>query len=234
MLPEIKTLLVLQDCDQRLRRLHQDLRRMPEDTARARQRLADNEAALHTAKQASAENELAMKKFQLDIDTRKTTISRLRTQQFETRKNEEYRALDHEIVRYGEEITKLEDSELALMEKAEELKKKVAAATAALASTRALVEEELAHLDERGTNVNEQLSKLEGDRAEFAAKIEEQLLLRYERIFEKKAPAVVPMNHGICGGCHMKLVAATVTAVKGLRLLTSCENCGRILYLGEP
>jgi predicted nucleic acid-binding Zn-ribbon protein len=233
MLPEIETLLVLQDRDQKLRRLQQDLRRMPQDAANARQRLAEHEAALQSAKQATADNELAMKKLELDIDTRKTTISRLRTQQFETRKNEEYRALDHEIERYGQEIVKLEDSELVLMEKAEELKKRVAAASAALVSTRALVEEELAHIAERGTNVDEQLSRLEHERAEIAAKIEEQLLLRYERIFEKKAPAVVPMNNGICGGCHMKLVAATVTTVKGLKVLTSCENCGRILYLGE-
>jgi predicted nucleic acid-binding Zn-ribbon protein len=234
MLPEIETLLVLQDRDQRLRRLRQDLRRLPEDAARANERLADHAAALETAKEANAENELAMKKLELDIETRKTTIGRLRTQQFETRKNEEYRALEHEIARYSEDITKLEDAELALMEKAEELKKRVAAAAAALASTRSLVDNELADLATRKSNVEAQTMTLEAERQAIAAGIEEQLLHRFDRIFEKKAPAVVPMNQGICGGCHMKLVAATVTAVKGDKALTTCENCGRILYLGEP
>ena len=233
MLPEIQTLLILQERDHKLRRIRQDLLRLPQDEAAARARLAGDEAAVKAAKDAVAANEMAMKKLELDIETRRTTVGRLKTQQFETRKNDEYRALEHEIARYTEEVTKLEDQEIALMEKAEALKQTVAAAQEGLARTKKLVDEELAGLVVRKTNQEEAGKALLLERRDLVSQVEPALLQRYDRIFEKKAPAVVPMEHGVCGGCHMKLTAQTVATVKAEKALAACENCGRLLYFGE-
>ena len=107
MLSEIKTLLIVQDRDVTLRRLREELRKLPEDATRAKGRLAGDEAALVTAKSRLADNEVAIQKLQLEIETRRTTIGRLKTQQFETRKNDEYTALGHEIERYAGDIARL-------------------------------------------------------------------------------------------------------------------------------
>lgn len=231
MLTEIKTLLIVQDRDTRLRRLRDDLRRLPEEAARAKARLAAEEAALQAAKAAAADNEVAMRKLQLEIETRRTTIGRLKTQQFETRKNEEYAALGHEIERYAADISKLEDEELALMEKAEALKAAATAATSTLAATRERVQTDLNQMKERHLALTAQLKEVEAERTTLASGIDGGLLSRYDRIFEKKAPAVVPLEHGICGGCHMRVTPTTLTQVKGEKGLAFCENCGRLLYL---
>jgi len=233
MLPEIKTLLVVQDRDLRLRRIREGLRRLPEEAAQAKTRLAGEEAALQSAKAATADNEIGMRKLQLDIETRRTTIGRLKTQQFETRKNDEYAALGHEIERYAAEIQRLEDEELALMEKGESLKAQVEAATGALAATRARVQDELSKMKERHIALTSEVAEVEADRGSLAAELDGALLSRYERVFEKKAPAVVPLDHGICGGCHMRVTPTTLTQVKGEKGLAYCENCSRLLYLGE-
>ena len=44
--------------------------------------------------------DLKVKKIDMDSETRRTTIKRLKVQQFETRKNDEYQAFNHEITRY--------------------------------------------------------------------------------------------------------------------------------------
>ncbi len=230
MLAEIETLLIVQDRDTRLRRLKDDLRRLPEEAARAKSRLAGEEAALLAAKTAAADNEVAIRKLQLEIETRRTTIGRLKTQQFETRKNEEYAALGHEIDRYAADITKLEDQELALMEKGESLKETVSRTATALAATREKVQSDLNQMKERHLNLTAQAREVEAGRGALAGKVESSLLNRYERIFDKKAPAVVPLGHGICGGCHMRVTPTTLTQVKGEKGLAYCENCGRILY----
>ena len=124
MLPEIEQLLILQDKDQTLKRLNHDLKRFPQEQERVKQKLASDTEAVKQAKTKLQENEVAIKNLQLQIGTRKETITRLKIQQFETRKNDEYSALGNEVVRYGAEVTKLEDSEIELMEKAEELKSK--------------------------------------------------------------------------------------------------------------
>jgi predicted nucleic acid-binding Zn-ribbon protein len=42
--------------------------------------------------------------------------------------------------------------------------------------------------------------------------------------------AIVPVDAGICGGCHMKLVTATLNGIKAEDNMVHCEQCGRILY----
>ena len=93
MLPSIQALLVLQDRDRRLRSLAEDLAKIPKDETRAKDRLAGDTAAVAKAKEALQANEIEIKKVELDVGTRKTTIVRLKTQQFETRKNDEFTAL---------------------------------------------------------------------------------------------------------------------------------------------
>jgi predicted nucleic acid-binding Zn-ribbon protein len=169
---------------------------------------------------------------QLEIETRRTTIGRLKTQQFETRKNDEYTALGHEIERYAGDIARLEDSELALMEKGETLKASSVAAASALTATRVKVQEELSLMKERHVALSAQIAELESERSALASGVESSLLARYDRLFDKKAPAVVPLQHGICGGCHMRVTPTTFTQVKGEKGLAFCENCSRLLYFG--
>jgi predicted nucleic acid-binding Zn-ribbon protein len=232
MLVEIKTLLIVQDRDTRLRRLRDDLRRLPEEAARAKAGVAADEVAVQKAKAAATENEMAIHRHQLDIDTRRTTIGRLKVQQFETRKNDEFTALGHEIERYASEIARLEDEELALMETGEALKATATAAGATLAASKARVQEDLNRMKERHVALTAQVAEVEAERTALAAAVDASVLARYDRIFEKKAPAVVPLEHGICGGCHMKVTPTTLTQVKAEKALAYCENCGRLLYAG--
>ena len=62
------------------------------------------------------------KKLELDVGTRTESIARLKTQQYQTRKNDEFQALGHEIERYENEIRKIEDEELELMVQADKIK----------------------------------------------------------------------------------------------------------------
>jgi predicted nucleic acid-binding Zn-ribbon protein len=149
MLPSIEALLVLQDRDRRLRTLADDLAKIPKDEARAKDKLAGDTEAVRKAKEAMMANEVEIKKVEMDTGTRRTTILRLKTQQFETRKNDEFQALGHEIVRYEKDIDGLETKELELMEKADALRTALSQAEAALAHTRKLIDEDLATLAER-------------------------------------------------------------------------------------
>jgi predicted nucleic acid-binding Zn-ribbon protein len=141
---------------------------------------------LRVAKEATLLNEVAMKNLQLQIQTRRDTIVKLKIQQFETRKNEEYQALGHEVERYTAEVARLEDDELVLMEKGEGLRATQEAAAAALKATEALVEDELARLVERRTNSAAQTAEFEGLRDGLAAKLVPELLEQYDRIFKNR------------------------------------------------
>ena len=72
---------------------------------------------------------------------------------------------------------------------------------------------------------------MQSNRAELASAVEETVRTRYERLVKSKGENIlVGVQHGVCGGCHMKLPAQTLVACQAAQELVSCTNCGRILY----
>lgn len=234
MLDEVRALLILQDRDRRLLALAKDLAKLPQDEARAKTKLAGDEAAVVRARDALTDCELRLKRLELDAGTRKTTIGRLKTQQFETRKNEEYQALGHEITRYEKEVDDLETQELELMEEMDSLRAGLKSAEAALAHTRTLVDEDLATIAQRHQRMEDERKEVQAERAKLAAEVPDSVMPLYERLMKSKnGLALAPMREGKCEGCHMKLIPSTVVAVQSGKEIARCEDCGRILYVGE-
>jgi len=230
----IRPLLVLQDRDRRLLALCKELERLPAEEQRANSKLSGDQTAVTKAHDELRHNELDFKKLELDSATRRTTVQRLKHQQFETRKNDEYQALAHEVTRYEKELDDLETRELELMERADALRAALKSAEQALAKTKAEVQEDLSALTERRAHLETEITALRADRAALAADIPEGPLTLYERLLKSKGGmAIAPMQDGRCGGCHMKLVPATVIKVQSGKELAQCEDCARILYLGE-
>lgn len=230
-LPSVRQLLDVQDRDQRIRSLSKDLKDIPKLQQRAQDRLADDEAAVTKAKARITEIELKIKTVELDIGTRRTTVTRLKDQQFATRKNEEFAALGHEVKRYESEVSGLEDKELELMEQIEAIKPELAAAQARLAETKTDVAREVAELSERAKAIDARLIELRNERTAAIAPVEPFAVELYERLIKSKGDAaVVELNGDVCGGCHMKVVLATIQKVKANEDIAQCEQCGRILY----
>jgi uncharacterized protein len=231
---EVRALLILQDRDRRLLALAKDLEKLPQDEARAKAKLAGDEAAVAKAHQALLDCELRVKKIELDAETRRTTIKRLKLQQFETRKNEEFVALGHEIVRYEKDLDDFETLELEAMEEVDGYRQAQKAAEAARAVTRKLVEEDLATVAQRRDRMQTDKAEVTAERARLLLNVPENLIPLYNRLMKTKdGLAVAPMRDGKCEGCHMKLIASTVMKVQSNREIAQCEDCGRILYVED-
>ncbi len=231
MLDEVRALLILQDRDRRLLAIAKDLEKLPQDEARAKTKLAGDEAAVTQAREALREAELRIKKIEMEVETRRTTIKRLKQQQFETRKNDEYQALAHEVTRYEKDVDKLETQELEAMEEADALRARLADAETARARTQKLVDEDLAGISERQKRLEADRAEVQAEREKLAASAPADLLPLYDRLMKtKNGLALAPLHEGRCGGCHMKLIASTVINVQSEKEVTRCEDCGRILY----
>ena len=228
---EVRALLILQDRDRRLLALAKDLEKLPQDEARAKTKLAGDEAAVTRAHQALMDCELRVKKIELDAETRRTTIKRLKNQQFETRKNEEFVALGHEIVRYEKELDEFETRELEAMDEVDGFRNALKAAEAARAKTRTLIEADLASLAERHKRMESEKIEVQAEREKLVQNVPESIIPLYNRLMKTKAGlAVAPLRDGKCEGCHMRLIASTVMKVQTAKEIAQCEDCGRILY----
>ena len=229
--PELEQLLVLQDRQQRIKQIETEIGTVPLQRKSLEAQLAASVAAVEVLKQKARHVEMDRKKLELDVGTRTETISRLKTQQYQTRKNDEFQAIGHEIERYENEIRKIEDEELELMVQADKIKVDLAAEEQTAAAVRESIARQTKDLEEKSTTLQSRLEELTKERAEIAGKIDEDLLSRFERLFKSKGDAVlVALEHEVCTGCHMKVTAQTAHRVKAGREIVSCENCGRILY----
>ena len=234
MQPELEQLLILQNRDQKIKQIRAEVKTVPLQRAQLEAHLAASAAGLEAAKHKARQLEVERKKLELDVGTRTESINRLKTQQYETRKNEEFRAMGHEIERYEKEIRAIEDQELELMEQGDKLKAAVAAEEKNASGARESVARQLADLEAKNKALEQQLEELTRDRAEIASHVDEDVLSRFERLFASKGDAaVVALEHEVCTGCHMKITAQTAHRVKGGREIVSCEQCGRILYVAE-
>src|SRR5438132_11747162 len=129
MLEAIEKLLILQDRDRKISRLRSELANIGPERQALAAKTPSSQAALEAAKQRIKQIESDRKKLELDAEAKKQAIARYSLQQFQTKKNDEYRALAHEISMAREAIVKLEDQQLELMEQAEAVQKQVATAT---------------------------------------------------------------------------------------------------------
>ena len=228
---DLEQLIVLQDRQQKIRQIQTEATTVPLQQKNLQAQLTACSANVEALKQKARQVEIHRKKLELDVGTRAESISRLKTQQYQTRKNDEFQAIGHEIERYESEIRKLEDAELELMEQADKLKAEIEAAEKTAKSTTELISRQLSDLEAKSKTLESQEEELTKERSELSAKIDEDLLSRFDRLFKSKGDAaVVALEHEVCTGCHMKVTTATAMRVRVGKEIVSCENCGRILY----
>jgi predicted nucleic acid-binding Zn-ribbon protein len=227
----IEKLLILQDRDKQLRRVTTELAHIEPERQMLKSKAAGAQGGLDAAKLRVKEIESKRKDLELEVQAKQQLIEKYANQQLQTRKNEEYRALAHEIEMCKEAIFNIENQEIELMEQAEAAQKDVVKATQLAADAKKLVDGQITQLAAREESLKKELATLEANRSELAAAVDDTSRSRYERLMRNKGDnVVVGVQHGVCGGCHMKLPAQILVTCQAQAELVTCTNCGRILY----
>ena len=228
---EIRQLLVLQDRDSKAARLEVELESIDPEREKTKRESLASQQVLEQAKQAKMQLEVRRKDLENEVESKKEQIRKYSQQQLETKKNEEYQALTREIEHVRQSISELEDQELELMEEQDDFKAKLAEASQVAEEAKVNEAQLLSELDEREKNLGSQLDQLDEEREALADAIDPKALAHYERLLDTKGGRViVGIDHGSCGGCHMKLQAQEIVNAKSERERITCTNCGRLLY----
>jgi predicted nucleic acid-binding Zn-ribbon protein len=231
MLSVIENLLILQDRDRKIQRLEAELNNIGPERAALQEKATAAQSGHEAAKTKARQIESDRKNLDLEVEAKKKLIEKYSLQQFQTKKNEEYRALAHEIEGCKKAIFEIENQQLDLMEKAEQSAREVAAAAKTSGELAKQVESQIKALGDREISLKRQLDELKADHEKLVEAVDEGARVRYDRLRRSKGgTAVVGIEHGVCGGCHMKLPMAIIVGVQGEQEITSCPNCGRILY----
>ncbi len=174
--PLIEQLLVVQERDQRTKAHRLQEKAVPAERAALEAKRESAKAAFEALRDRAKHNEVERRKLEVEAQSKRDAIGRYRSQQSQTRKNEEYQALVHEISRAEEEIRAIEDRELDLMEEAEKLRVEVKSGEAELKRTNESIAQQLKDLDDKSANLSKRLEELVAERAKLAAAIDPEIL----------------------------------------------------------
>jgi len=227
----LEDLVVLQERDRRIVELRRELNDLPNRKALVESRLADRRQRVAAAEDAWKQNAARVKQIEMDIESHKEQVARMLGQQFEVKSNDQYRALQSEIAAHREKIRALEDREIELMEEGEACRAAVEKARAEFREDEQEAAESLRAFEARAVTLQSELTTEEAARAERAAAIDPDWISRYERILKHHGDhAVVPVENGACGGCHMKLTPQVIQDTRRAQAVVTCGYCGRLLY----
>ena len=233
--PVIEALLILQDRDLKRLGLEANLKAVPGDVARVEQKIAAEKAAIETAKSGLRELEVKKKNLENEIGSAEAKLAKYRTQQSLVKKNEEFKALGHEIETTQTQISEFEGQELEVMYAIDEAKKKFAAAEAELKANISGHEGRIKVLRERAVSLTAELQVSQAEVATARTPVEPLKLRVYDRVAVRNMPAVVAIHGDKCGGCHLKVSGEVVSGARGkgtdpITPPPTCDQCGRIVY----
>jgi predicted nucleic acid-binding Zn-ribbon protein len=231
--PVLSAVLQLQECEGRRMATEKELRGVPLDLESVRKARASLESGIEAERHALRELELRAKQTEHQIHALEERSAKLKGQQMQVKKNEEYQALGREIEGVAADQSKLEEAELGLLY---ELDTRRAALKEAEARHVAGVQD----LDARQARIVERekglRARLEGEVASIAAArtaVAAPLLGSFDRLLKQnKFPAVVALHGTSCTGCHMRVSNGIEQETrKGSGKLATCDNCGRLVFL---
>jgi predicted nucleic acid-binding Zn-ribbon protein len=225
----IENLVKLQNVELERARLSKETRALPAEIVQAKAALA---AAEHQAAEiaASLSREDALRnRLEGEIAGHRQKAARFRTQLDSVKNPAQAEAIEHEIEFASAETERLENEELASMERTE-------AQEAALALARAEVETMSSALDKtraraglRQQQFATELAALDLEREALRKLIDPQWLVPFDRLFTSRGTGLAKAENQQCTGCSMGLRLQTWNQLREGQML-ACDSCNRFLY----
>lgn len=222
-------LLALQEVDMKIRGLKTRLTMIPKEREDNEKKLALVSAALKVKQDKLKNTELALRTTEADIAQLNESIRKLQVNSAMVKKNNEYQAMLTEIQHLKDKISDQETRQLELMDLADVQRNEVKEAEKQSSARIKSIKDELEEFTVLEKEIKEQGRALVTQSKEFAARIDSELLGRYQRLLKTDGIPVSKLNGDICGNCRFKITPQTRNACRS-GTIVNCDNCAHMLY----
>jgi predicted nucleic acid-binding Zn-ribbon protein len=144
----------------------------------------------------------------------------------------ELAGFQQEIDNLKSQRSKLEDTDLELMESIEQVTGTISGLESRLSELQKTREEANKQLTSELKETESAIAGLQDRRQALAATFEPQVSTMYETLKKQRGTAVAKVERGICSGCRISLPVNELQQVRGGNLVR-CGSCGRILFLDQ-
>ena len=230
--PLVDSLLHLQECAVHCDQVRRQLESFPNERESLQKKIEEQREAVTEARDKHRQLEIERKDLEGRIASEEEQSRKYRTQQMSVKRNEEYKAFEHEIATCAERISALEDEEIEILLRIDEAAAALQQREAQSAEEIKLLEGRIAQLLAAEQEAKESLTEAEAKAEEAASNVEGPLLTEYRYVSGRvrKPPYVVPIEDKQCQGCYLR-ISADIESQARQNGFARCDNCGRMLYL---
>lgn len=239
---DLEKLIMLQAIDLELGKLKTELAGVPLRRKAAETALRGAEGTLRKTDEAMRKEELLRRAQEGDVRTHKDKLAKLRKQLDAATSTAQVTALEHEIQFAEQAIAKLEDEELASMERTEQLEMERSHGQEALERTTAALTRETVACEVLTERDTARIAVLDDERGALrkdvlATDSGERMLSQYDRTAKSKGTAISEATEHKCSACQMMLRPQRWNDLTDRdpnspfkETVFTCETCGRMLF----
>ena len=230
--PDFQNLLLLHGRDLRFFKLKKELEFLPKEQNRLQEQIGKENLSIEIALNEWRDLETKNNSLETEIISISDHVNRLKRQQLEVKKNEEYSALENEINSSQKNQTQLEDEQLDILMRIDDARNTAEIAENKITLKIQELEKQLSSMEQRSEEVQKDIKILEGEIEDARKQVDPQLLSHYDRTKTviSKPPYMAPVEDQRCSGCNLRVSNDVVSSILVERKITQCDQCGRIVY----
>ena len=231
---DFKNLLIHQERDQVLRRVSGQLELVPKGIQAQEAEIKAEEDELGESKLKLQELEVKRNDLDTLVGSAQDQIAKYKTQQLQVKKNEEFQALTHEIEALEKKISDWEEEEIGLLLDIDFETDVFFKRESVFDDSVSKIRNQIKALEDRHIELQDELAEAQEALGLSKAEVKSSLLDSYDRLSTRiKMPVVVAVEDQKCLGCHLRISNETLECARKGEELTTCDNCGRIVYLAS-
>lgn len=234
MIKKLEALIKMQKVDTEIGKWEKEIKILPAKLSSLKSDLELANSALENSEKLLKENIVEQKNHEVSIQQKKDKIANFKNQLLTIKNNKEYKALNSEITFLENEIEKIDDTRLELMEEADSIKDDIKKNNKAKIDAEKNLEANENKLKKEISEIENKIISLKGKRREFAEGLDRTTQKRYVALIKGRDRKAVADDHlGACSGCGFKIRPQLKIDLKKGDKVYSCEYCGRFLVSKE-
>jgi len=225
----MRQLIVIRDIDEEIAVVESDLARIPEEREAIEGELAAAREALAKARELIENEEVEERRLEGKMREQEALLQRLNAQSAQVTSSQAYDALQHELENAGRAGSEFETRALELMEAIDQARGELAAAEDRLRQAEERTPTQLEELSLRERRQTSEREALLERREKACQHLDSRLLAHYERVAEKRRPAVGVFEGKVCPECRIALPTMRASEIQRAKKVHACSSCERLL-----
>lgn len=230
-LKQIEQLVDLQKVDDAIHTVKTELKKAPQELDALEQRFATSEEQRNKVLDKLTHIQEQQKRLNIEIDDDSVRIKKSKSKLMQVGNTREYHAMMREMDSMEKLNRTREEEKLALLEELQLQTSNMAEIDLTYGALKAELDVKREGLQERMDVASAKLAELETVRATAASGVPAPVFTRYEFIRRRlEHPVIVPVDAGICSGCHIAIPPQAFIELQRGKQILSCPNCQRLIY----